>query len=58
MSQKVNVTQCHNSNTNFGDLELMQIVQAASDYVKLVLEGQMPLELTWCSWAKYKTHKW
>ncbi|KAG0151417.1 hypothetical protein CROQUDRAFT_86836 [Cronartium quercuum f. sp. fusiforme G11] len=42
---------------NFRNLELTRIVQAAPDYVKLVLEGQMPLELAWRSWAKYETHK-
>ncbi|EGG12762.1 uncharacterized protein MELLADRAFT_87021 [Melampsora larici-populina 98AG31] len=42
---------------NFKNLALTRIVQEAPDYVKLVLEGHMPLELAWRSWAKYETHK-
>ncbi|KAH9813058.1 hypothetical protein DFH28DRAFT_375347 [Melampsora americana] len=42
---------------NFRNLALTKIVQEAPDYVKLVLEGQMSLELAWRSWAKYETHK-
>lgn len=42
---------------DFRNLALTRVVQEAPDYVKLVLEGQMPLELAWRSWAKYETHK-